>query len=347
MQAGNSSAHETGSRRDFIRKSALGIIGISLVAKSNPRFVNVRNKVVVVRHKNVFDPDGHARQKLVLEMVNRGITELTDTVNLSDAWLPFFSTRDVIGMKVNAISFKGLSNKPLATHYPALTNAIILSCAEAGIEEKQFLIWDRSDAELVNLGYTLNKMTDKLRVFGTYKHHRGTEGIGFHPKQHRVGTKSTRLSRILTDICTAMINVPVIKPHPLAGITGALKNHYGSIDNPASFHSGACTNPGIPEITAIPAIRSKERLVICNALQSLYKGGISWKPENAWAYGGIILGTDPVAVDSICLKILNEKRLVSNKNKIDKRARHILLSEQIGSGIANQDIIDLVEINME
>ena len=346
MQADKPSASRNSSRRDFIRRSALGIMGVSLASRTYPLYVNANNRVVVVRHKNVFGPDGFAQQQLVLDMVNHGITELTTAGNLSDAWLPFFQPEDIIGMKINAISFKGLTNTPLASHYPVLTNAIISSCAEAGIEEKQFLIWDRSDSELANLGYTPSNDTDRLRIFGTYKHHRRTDGIGFHPEQHPAGKKSTRISRILSDICTAMINIPVIKPHTLAGITAALKNHYGTIDNPSSFHLGACTDPGIPEINAIPVIRNKQKLVICNALQAIYKGGVSWKWANAWPYGGIILGTDPVAVDRICLKIINEKRWQSNKGIIDNRARHILLSEQLGIGVASLDKIDLFEIDL-
>jgi uncharacterized protein (DUF362 family) len=227
-----------------------------------------------------------------------------------------------------------------------LTRAVVSSCGEGGIEEKRFLVWDRSDAELVNLGYELCNDPEKTRIFGTYKHHRGADGIGFNPTQHPVGKKTTRVSRILSDICTAMINVPVIKPHTLAGVTFALKNHYGTIDNPSSFHFGACTDPGIPEINAIPVIRKKERLIICNALLALYKGGISWKPANAWPYGGIIMGTDPVAVDRVCLKIINEKRLQSGRGIIDKRARHIQLSAQLGIGVARLEEIDLVEIDM-
>lgn len=346
MQEGKPSAYRKSTRRDFIRRSALGIMGVSLVARTYPLVANANNKVVVVRHKNVFGPQGHARQQLVLDMVNRGITELSAAENLSDAWLPFFQPGDVIGMKINAISFRGLTNTPLASHYPVLTNAIISSCAGAGIEDKQFVIWDRSDSELVNLGFTPSNDTDRLRIFGTYKHHRGTDGVGFHPEHHPAGKKSTRVSRILSDICTTMINVPVIKPHTFAGITAALKNHYGTIDNPSSFHFGACTDPGIPEINAIPVIRNKQKLVICNALQAVYKGGISWKPANVWPYGGIILGTDPVAVDRVCLKIINEKRQQSNKSIIDNRARHILLSEQLGIGVANFDKIDLVEIDL-
>jgi uncharacterized protein (DUF362 family) len=346
MQAGKPSALQMRSRRDFIRKSSMGIMGVSLGIRTYPLFVNANHKVVLVRHQNVIGPDGHVREKPLMEMLNRGITELTGAVTLSDAWLQFFMPGDVIGLKINAISFRGLTNTPLATHYPALTNAIISSCAAAGIKEKQFVIWDRSDAELVNLGYAPSNDPGRVRIFGTYKHHNKTEGIGFHPELYAAGKKSTRVSRILSDICTSMINVPVIKPHALAGITAALKNHFGTIDNPSSFHFGACTDPGIPEINAISMIRKKQRLIICNALQAIYKGGISWKPSNAWPYGGIILGTDPVAVDRVCLKVINEKRLQEGKPIIDNRARHIQLSEQIGIGVADLDKIDLVEIDL-
>ena len=334
------------SRRTFIRRSALGITGISLALRTYPLFANPTRKVVVVRHHHVFGPDGHPREKPLLDMVNRGITELTGFSSLAHAWGQFFTPADVIGMKINAISFKGLTHTPLAAHYPALTQAIISSAAGAGIGAGQFVIWDRSDAELVNLGYIPSHDPAGTRIFGTYQHHRGTDGIGFHPEQYPVGKKTTRVTRILREIITAMINVPVIKPHTLSGITSALKNHYGTIDNPSSFHLGACTHPGIPEINAIPLIREKERLIICNALQVLYKGGISWKKSNAWPYGGIILGTDPVAVDRVSLKILNEKRECSGKGLIEERARHILLADELGIGVASLDKINLVEVGL-
>lgn len=346
MNAGKPDNVLNHSRRDFLRKSSIGLMGMSLALKPFPVFRNLTHRVVVVRHRNVFDPAGHACENPVLDMVNRGITELTGSATLFGAWSRFFTPGDIVGMKINAISFRGLTNTPLASHYPVLTRAIVKSCAGAGIEEKQFVIWDRSEAELVNLGFGPVNEPDGLRVLGTYKHHRSSDGIGFHPGQHPVGKKTSRVSRILSDICSALINVPVIKPHTLAGITASLKNHYGTIDNPSAYHLDACTDPGIPEINAIPLIREKQRLVICNALQAVYRGGISWKPANAWPNGGIILGTDPVAVDRVCLKILNEKRLASGKNTIDKRARHIRLSAQLGIGVENLDEIDLVEIEL-
>lgn len=93
MEAGKPSATPKGSRRDFMRKSALGIMGISLSSRTYPIFPNASNKVVIVRHKNAFSPDGHVRPRLVLDMVNRGITELTGAGNLRNAWFPFSNPR--------------------------------------------------------------------------------------------------------------------------------------------------------------------------------------------------------------------------------------------------------------
>ena len=328
-----------------MKKSLLGIMGISIASKVYPIFRNSINKVVVIRHRDLFGIDGHARQNLVNELVNQGIVELTGLSNLTDAWRQFFTPEDVIGMKINAINFRGYTNTPLASHYPIVCQAILSSCARAGIDEKKFIVWDRQDRELADVGFTPNTEPGKLLVMGTK--FKGQDGkIGFNPNRYPVGEKSTRISRIMSDICTTSINVPVIKLHGMAGITIALKNHYGTIDNPWDFHENACTDPGIPEINALPVIRKKERLTIVNAIQTIYKEGNRWKPGVVWPYGGIILGTDPVAVDRVCLKIINEKRKSEGKPVIKQEAKHLQLSEELGIGISNLNNIDLVEIEL-
>ena len=155
------------SRRDFIRKSSIGMLGMSLAVTPFKLVRDLTHKVVVIKHRNVFDPAGFTCEKPLLDMVNRGITELTGSATLSGAWSRFFTTGDIIGMKINALGFKKLENTPLVSHYPALTRAILKSCAEAGLTEKQFVIWDRSEAELVNLGFRPVNESDGVRVLGT------------------------------------------------------------------------------------------------------------------------------------------------------------------------------------
>jgi uncharacterized protein (DUF362 family) len=140
-----------------------------------------------------------------------------------------------------------------------------------------------------------------------------------------------------------MINIPVLKDHGVAGITGSLKNHYGSIDNPRQFHGNGCTGPGVPEINAIPVIRRKERLIVCDALLGVYNGGPRWKRPYIWPYGGLIVGTDPVAVDSVVLGLLDEKRQSEDMERLGHRARHIQAAQELGLGNGDSSRLQLVQ----
>ena len=342
----SNSLKDPSSRRQFLKKSALGVMGISLASRAFPAFKNPLNKVVLVRHENVIESSGHAQPGLVEEMLNRAMTELTG-VSLEETWKQFFSPDDVIGLKVNMNSLSNWGNTGFASHYPALTSAIINSCQASGIGEEQFIIWERSVGELKGAGYTPNDQEGKLRILGTNESRREPGGIGFHPESFPVGDQSSRVSRILTDLCTSMINVPVLKSHRGSGITAALKNHFGSIDNPGSYHDSNCNNPGIAEVNAIPVIRKKQRLVICDALQAVYEGGPGWTPGYVWPYGVILVGTDPVAIDRVCLDILNEKRIESGLQSASPYSGHIDLSAKLGLGVVDLKKIDLVEIAMK
>ena len=77
-------------------------------------------------------------------------------------------------------------------------------------------------------------------------------------------------------------------------MTGSIKNHFGSIDNPREFHPNNATNPGIPEINVIPVIRDKQKLIIADALLCVFDGGPRWNRDKICVNNEIIIGTDPV-----------------------------------------------------
>jgi hypothetical protein len=336
------------SRRDFLTRSGVGVLGLSfsgrltslVAAEEEPGIAG--SKVVLVRHRKVIDSEGRVQQSLLQEMLDEAVTTFTGRKSTADAWREFFSPEDVIGMKINANSASMLQGSALNGHYQALTSAILSGCGRAGIEENRFVVWERSEEELSNAGFTVQKDARKLRVLGTNKRRRETGGIGFSGESFPVGDESTHVSKILTEICTAMINIPVLKDHGIAGITGSLKNHYGSIDNPRQFHDNGCTGPGVPEINAIPVIRSKERLIVCDALLGVYNGGPRWKRPYIWPYGGLIVGTDPVAVDSVLLGLLDEKRQLEDMERLGHRARHIQAAQELGLGNADSSRFQLV-----
>lgn len=356
MNSNRSRDHDskTVSRRQFLRQSAIGAVGLTmsgslisgLDAFASPPDPGLKSKVILVRNSGVIDSSGKIRRPLLRDMLDKGMAALTDSDTSADAWRRFFSPEDIIGLKINANGLRNYRETDMIDHYPALASAIISGCNKAGIEAGNFVIWDRSEEEVFDAGFAKDKEFEKVRLMGTKKKRREPEGIGFSDRAYPVGDRSTHVSRLLTEVCSAIINIPVLKDHGQSGVTGCLKNHYGSIDNPSEFHENGCTGPGIPEINAIPVIREKERLCIADALLCAYNGGPRWNPEYFWTYGGLVLGTDPVAVDAVLLQLLDEKREVEGMRPVAPRASHLPLSQILGIGVADPDKIELVRMEL-
>jgi hypothetical protein len=106
--------------------------------------------------------------------------------------------------------------------------------------------------------------------------------------------------------CTALISMPGLKGHWLTGIGTVIKNYIMFSGRPSRYHKSKSAKLG--EIWHIPEVKGKTRLVLVDALHPLCDKGPQPDPRYKWAYNGLIAGTDPVAVETVCLKILNEKR---------------------------------------
>lgn len=106
--------------------------------------------------------------------------------------------------------------------------------------------------------------------------------------------------------CTALICMPALKGHWLTGIGTVIKNYIMYSGRPSAYHQEKSVKLG--EIWLIPEVKGKTRLVLVDAIHPLCDKGPQLDPRYKWAYQGLIAGTDPVAVESVCLKILTEKR---------------------------------------
>ncbi len=106
--------------------------------------------------------------------------------------------------------------------------------------------------------------------------------------------------------CTALIALPALKAHWLTGIGTVLKIYILYSGNPSRFHEG--NNSKLGETWNYPFVKGKTKLVLVDALYPLCDKGPQPDPRYKWAYNGLIAGTDPVAVDTVCLKIIMEKR---------------------------------------
>ena len=106
--------------------------------------------------------------------------------------------------------------------------------------------------------------------------------------------------------CDALIALPALKAHWLTGIGTVLKNYIMYSGDPSRYHKSKSSKLG--EIWNFPFVKGKTKLVLVDSLYPLSDKGPQPDPRYKWAYNGLIAGTDPVAVETVCLKILTEKR---------------------------------------
>ncbi len=106
--------------------------------------------------------------------------------------------------------------------------------------------------------------------------------------------------------CTALISMPALKAHWLTGIGTVLKNYITYSGSPSSYHDE--NNVKLGEIWNLPHVRGKTRLILVDALRPLCDKGPQPDPRYMWNYGGLIAGKDPVAVETVSLRIITRKR---------------------------------------
>ncbi len=106
--------------------------------------------------------------------------------------------------------------------------------------------------------------------------------------------------------CTALISLPALKAHWLTGIGTVFKNYICFNGSPSTYHDA--NNAKLGEIWNMPHVKGKTKLVLVDALRPLCDKGPQPDPRYMWPYRGLIAGTDPVAVETVCLKIIMQKR---------------------------------------
>jgi len=147
--------------------------------------------------------------------------------------------------------------------------------------------------------------------------------------------------------CTALVNVPGMKSHWLSGVAFSIKNYAGAYPRPWNYHADSCANLGA--IWNYPPLKGKTRLIIVDALRVLYHGGPQVDPRYLWDYQGLILGADPVAVDVVCLNILQRKRNEINPPEwlLSPPPKHIEVADKkFGLGTSDLKKIKIVTVEV-
>jgi hypothetical protein len=214
-----------------------------------------------------------------------------------------------VGIKVNC------SGAPEINSNPELVSAIIDNLIALGVPANRIYIYDRFENQLkiVNFG---PKVAPGVKISGA-ESARGSI-LGYDPYTYVevdfFGEEDTRsnLIRLVSDTLTKVINVPTMKEHRAAGVTGCLKNiAYGDFSNVARSHQKEKTNTYsfIGTLAAVEPLRSRTVLNVMDGLRSLWQGGpFLQSPKFLFFPKQIVLGTDPVALDHVLLDMIEDKR---------------------------------------
>jgi uncharacterized protein (DUF362 family) len=327
-------------RRDFLRQSALIGAGFSFL----PWYQNqVRSNLPAAAKSRVIEITGqHLRQgnsfdqDVLAKMLDQTISHLYQSDQVNPIWKNLFSPRDVVGLKVNC-----LSGAHASTH-PILTEIVIEHLREAGIPAGNIIIWDRMNHDLESAGYKINiKNRNKVLCFGN-------DAAGFDDRLYMNGSVGSLITRTLTRMCTAVINLPVLKDHGIVGVTLSMKNFFGAIHNPNKYHHNG-GNPYVADLYELDVIRRKTRLTICDALDAQYEGGPPFKPQWSWPMNSLLVAVDGVALDRTGWDIIEAKRHEMGFPSLKENGRspeYILTAGRKNLGQANPDLIDWQKISL-
>ncbi|MEW6014608.1 MAG: DUF362 domain-containing protein [Candidatus Zixiibacteriota bacterium] len=297
---------------------------ISIVYDSMSRVVVVRRELPL-KAKTL----GMADYFTMLEV---GLKELAGSVQISDA-IKRYIPPGIVGLKVNCLTRKYNSTSV------AVVKALIALLARDGRDENEIIVWDRTSNELEGAGFKLNLSSSGVRVFGT-----DVSRYGYSPEIYSSGEVNSLVSRILTEEIQSLINLPVLKDHSIAGMSGGLKNLFGVINNPNKYHDNNC-DPFAAEILGLAPVKEKQKLTIIDAARVQFNGGPGFDSRFLAEYGGIILSDDPVAADSVALMILEQLRTRNHLPTLEKSGRavkYLATAEKLGLGMADITKIDLV-----
>jgi len=336
---------EDQSRRRFLRTAALGLATIPFAARADQTSVNTeafeaRQPRSTADSAGPSSIVGCARHPKVLEegrpackrMLDAAMMSLTGKKTPNEAWREFFSPKDVVGLKMNGLGGPGISNNP------ELTDMVVKSLVDAGVPESHIILWDNTARHVRNCGYELNEPGSAPRVW--------CGNDAGYSEEMEFPSGKTKLTRIVTQYTTAIINMPILKDHVGAGVTLSLKNmSHGATSNPGALHGNNC-DPYIAEVCALEPIRKRWRLSILDGLRGVWDGGPGLKPHKSWYPQSIWVSSDPVALDTVCCEVIEAKRAESGERSLAESGRppkHIRTAERIGLGVGDRARIRLVQ----
>ena len=313
----------------------------------------------------VRNPDSIKQYKtnphIVREMVNRLVMAVTGQSDVAKAWGSLVSPGERVGIKISA------AGGELFTTHHDIVNAIVDGLAAAGHPRSSIIVWDRSLGGIKEAGYRPSvdgyqvkaiaphdgydakamqsaALAGKL-VWGDFEY---VGDIGKMPlfADAEATSNVSHFSKLIASDVDKVINVPVMSVSETNGIAGCIYNMtIPNIDNWRRFAQGSRFGSGsLAEIYANPLIAKKVVFNLMDGLMAQYAGGPQPQPNYAVHHGTLYASRDPVALDAIALKLLEEWRKRGSLRPVGPVAAYIDVASELGLGNSASNRIEVRNI---
>ena len=313
----------------------------------------------------VRNPDSIKQYKtnphIVREMVNRLVMAVTGQSDVAKAWGSLVSPGERVGIKISA------AGGELFTTHHDIVNAIVDGLAAAGHPRSSIIVWDRSLGGIKEAGYRpavdgyqvkaiaphdgydakamqSAPLVGKL-VWGDFEYVGDTGKMPLFADADATSNVS-HFSKIISSDVDKVINVPVMSVSETNGIAGCIYNMtIPNIDNWRRFAQGSRFGSGsLAEIYSNPLIAKKVVFNLMDGLMAQYAGGPQPQPNYAVHHGTLYASKDPVALDAIALKLLEEWRKRGSLRPVGSVAAYIDVASQLGLGNSATNRIEVRNI---
>jgi len=323
-----------------------------------------RGRVVAVEHPGCI-LEGRYQAEPVQQMMRKGMTDLTGAAGWVDAWRLFVEPGDVVGIKVNPVG------QPHVISAGEVVREIIAGLNAAGIKNKDIIVYDRYRAQFFKAGFD-KWLPEGVRTSSAAEDYEEVQQAieGYDPDHYmdmaltlpgydinNLTARRSYAAHFITKEVNKLINLPVLKDHQSAGVTLSLKNlSHGLVNNVCRSHSSNTLNACgsfIPAVVSMPVIRNKAVLHVLDGVKGLYHGGPGSRPQFVWEHKTLYFATDPVALDHICWKVIDQKRVAMGLKPVaedrpdkystflSRQPEHIEIAGAMGLGEWNGSKIDL------
>src|SRR5712672_248153 len=313
----------------------------------------------------VRNPDSIKQYKtnphIVREMVNRLVMAVTGESDVAKAWGSLVSPSERVGIKIAA------GGGELFTTHHDIVNAIVDGLVAAGHPRSSIVVWDRSLGGIKEAGYRpavdgyqvkaiapkdgydakamLSAPLAGKLVWGDFEYVGDTGKMPLFADAEATSNVS-HFSKILSNDVTKVINVPVMSVSETNGIAGCIYNMtIPNIDNWRRFAQGSRFGAGsLAEIYGNSLIANKVVFNLMDGLIAHYAGGPQPQPGYAVHHGTLYASKDPVALDAIALKRLEEWRKRGSLRPVGPVAAYIDIASQLGLGNSAANRIEVRNI---